>query len=68
MQIVTYILMFQFFPSYPLGWHDYSKMLNNRLQNLLVVPMGTQTYDKKDERARTHPQLAIGHSIFSTIA
>ena len=50
------------------GWHDYSEMLKNMLQNLLVVPMGTQTYDKKFERDRTHPQLAIGHSIFSTIA
>ena len=51
-----------------IGWHDYSEMLKNMLQNLLVVPMGTQTYDKKFERARTPPQLAIGHSIFSTIA
>ena len=54
--------------TYTLGWHDYSKMLKNMLQNLLVVPMGTQTYDKKVERDRTHPQLAIGHSIFSTMA
>ena len=53
---------------YLVGWHDYSKMLKNMLQNLLVVPMGTQTYDKKFERDRTHPQLAIGHSIFSTIS
>ena len=38
------------------------------LQSVLVIPMGTQSYQVKFERARSHARLPLERDIFTTIA
>ena len=47
---------------------SFPKSPSRRLQDGLVVPMGTQSWHKKFERARMHARLPLGHQSFSTMA
>ena len=47
---------------------SFSIFFQRWLQSVLVVPMGTQSYDPNFERARSHARLPLGHQSFSTIA
>ena len=44
------------------------KSAQKRLQDVLVVPMGTQSSNPKFESARLNARLALGRQSFTTIA